>query len=235
MVGEGRARVGDELLGPVDDPVGAVACGAGADVAGVGAAGRLGEAEGAEALAGGHGRQVLGPEVVAGQVVEEGGRDRLDVDGDGQRRVDDRELLGGDAHAAEVGAGAAIGLGDPQAERPEPADLPHEVGVEPAVEVALHHARRHHPLAELLDGLLPGDVLVVEAPGEVELFGHGEAPRGRQTGVQVKSVMRAARSGRKTARMRVPMASRAAAAAGSVKSTPVTKLAMAVVAPSGRT
>src|SRR5205807_6972358 len=113
---ERRPRVGDELLGAVDDPVGAVAAGPGADVAGVGPAGRLGQPEGAEGLAGGHAGQVLGPQVLGGEVVEQCGGDGLDVHGDGQRGVDDGELLGGDAHAAQVGPPSAVGLGDPQAE-----------------------------------------------------------------------------------------------------------------------
>src|SRR5437870_3072764 len=84
----------------------AVAAGPGADVAGVRAAGRLGQAEGAERLARRHTGQVLGPQVLRGEVVEQRGRDGLHVHRDGQRRVDDGELLGGDAHAAQVGPGA---------------------------------------------------------------------------------------------------------------------------------
>jgi hypothetical protein len=113
------ARVGDPALDAVEDPVVAVADGAGGHGRGVRAGLGLGEAVGEHRVAGGHGRQVAALQFLGGVEEERqraelvdggdergggaGARDLFDDDG-GAERVDARAaVLGGDVRGVEVG------------------------------------------------------------------------------------------------------------------------------------
>ena len=116
-----RARVGDEGLLAVEHPLvrGVVELGLRAGPAGVAAGVGLGQPEGPEGPAGAQIRQPalalgLGAELVDGI----GAEADPGFEGDGERLVDPRDLLDGDAEPGEVTA-RAVRLGERDAEQPE--------------------------------------------------------------------------------------------------------------------
>ena len=181
--GDVGARVGDERLGAVDDPLagGLVEPGAGAGGAGVRAGVGLGQAERRERAAG---DQVGQPALLLLLGAE--AEDRVDAQadagaqGDADALVDPAELLDGHAEAGEgvlVQPGAAVLLRGHQAEQPEVAHLRHELHREVVVAVPLLDVRADLVLGELPDG--GAEVLVLLAQLELAVVLAG----GRRPGI----------------------------------------------------
>ena len=122
--GDVGARVGDELLGAVDDPLVAVELGPGLGVAGIGSGFGFGQAEGGELLAGGQVGHPLVLLLVGAPVVDRGGAER-DVGGHGDRhrRVDPGQLFHRECVGEDVAAAAAVLLGEGDAHQAEIAEL----------------------------------------------------------------------------------------------------------------
>ena len=130
-----RARVGDERLGPVQDPL--LAAGAVA-VLGAGRGGEyvrtpvgFGQPEGGECASG---RQIGQPALLLGfaavAVDRLGAQQRRSLEGDAERLIRPTDLLDGQAERREVGARAAPALVDEQPEEPQPTHLENHVGGE---------------------------------------------------------------------------------------------------------
>src|SRR6476469_9549443 len=163
--GDPRAGVGDERLGAVDDPLAVPLDGGGQRRAGVRAATRLGEPEGAEQLAGTQPRQPL-PLLLLGTepVDRHGAEGDAGLDGDRDGRVDARQFLQRHTHGEEVAAHAAVLLRARQAEPSHPAHLRHDLVGELGLLVEVADDRRDLLAGELLHGL----------PQRVVLFGEPE-------------------------------------------------------------
>ena len=161
----GGAAVGDERLRPVDHPLAVLKHGAGAGGAGVGAAVGLGESEPTERTPGDEVGQPLGLLVVGAELEDrvgaeaDAGRQR-----DAQRLVDAAELLDRHAQRGEVATGAAVLLGEHDAEQTELAHRPHDVDREVVVTVPLRSVRRDLGLGELAHRLTQHLVLVAQLP-----------------------------------------------------------------------
>jgi hypothetical protein len=149
------ARVGDELLGAVDDPLAAVEARAGLDVAGVGAGLGLGQAERAELAAGAQVGEVPGLLLLAAEQVDRLGAERgVRAHRDRDARVHARELLDGDRVLQRRAARPAVLLRERDAHPPELAHLAHDVGREALGPVELLGDRRHFLHREVADGAL---------------------------------------------------------------------------------
>ena len=159
----GRAAVGDERLGAVEDPVVAVAHRGGLERGEVGAAGRLGHADRGEQLAGAERRQPARLLLVVGEVHEVRRHDvAVDADAARQRHVDLGELLG--QHRVEpvvAGLGAAVLLGDLEPEEPLLARRQPEVAGQAVVGRVLVEVGHHLAVEELLDRAAEGLVVLV--------------------------------------------------------------------------
>src|SRR5215216_1599808 len=162
------AAIGDPHLGPVEHPVAALLAGAGAHPGRVGAEVGLGQAEAADHLAGGHGRQpapllllgAVAPDRVHGQ----GALDRDEAAGPG---VAGLQLQAGQAVADGVGAGAAVAL-QVHAEQAQVAELLGQLAgqlaaLEPAGDLG------QHPVGdEAAGGVADQPLLLRQLPVQVE-------------------------------------------------------------------
>jgi hypothetical protein len=162
-LGDVRAGVRDEALGPVDHPLVAVEAGGGAGGSGVGPAAGLGQAEGTELLAGRELREPLRLLLVRAEAVDGHRAERHPrLQGDRDGRVDARELLQGEAEGEVVPAHAAELLADGQAEQAHRAHLAHELVRELLALVEVPDDRGDLLLREVLDGGPQGGVLLAE-------------------------------------------------------------------------
>src|SRR6476620_7584123 len=162
--GEVRAAtVGDERLGAVDDPVVPVPHGGGLQVGEVGTAAGLGHADAGEQLAGAELREPALLLLVGGEV-HEVRRDDVGVDADAARQghVDLGQLLGEHrVEAVVVGLGAAVLLGDLQAEEALRAGGQPELAGQAVVAGVVVEVRNDLAVQELLDGRPEGLVVLV--------------------------------------------------------------------------
>src|SRR5918995_604064 len=133
--------------------------GAGCVAAGVG----FGQAEPAERPAGAQvGQPFLALRLGAEPVDRVGAEPDAGLERDGERLVDPGQLLDGDAQRGEVGAAAAVLLGERDAEQAEPAHLAHYVEREGVVGVPALGVRRDLGLGEVTHQLAQGLLLVAE-------------------------------------------------------------------------
>src|SRR5918995_731511 len=169
------ARVGDERLLAVDHPL-AVARGVaasrrlaafepsrGAGAGGAAAGEGPGQADPAERSAGAQvGQPLLALRLGAEPVDRVGAEPDAGLERDGERLVDAGQLLDGDAERGEVGAAAAVLLGERDAEQAEPAHLAHDVEREGVVGVPALGVGRDLGLGEVTHDLAQGLLLVGE-------------------------------------------------------------------------
>ena len=169
--GDVGARVGDERLGAVDDPLAAVV----GDRAVVVVPPASEPAPGSvrpnapiiapERSRGSHSRFCSS---VPNRKIGIAPSETPGLQRDRHRRVDPGQLLQGDAQREVVAAHAAVLLGERQAEQPHLAHLADDVVGELVALVEVADGRRHDLLGELLDGLAQRLELVAEGAG-----GHG--------------------------------------------------------------
>ena len=150
----GVVAVGGEGLRAVEDPVLAVAHRHGARAAGVGAGFGLGERPAAELFALRQRDDVFALLLVGAELVDVVGAERIvrgDDEADGA--VDARELFDGDDVFDVAEAGAAVFLGEDDAQKPELRQLGNELERETRGLVPLHDVRGDFGLGEIAHGL----------------------------------------------------------------------------------
>ncbi len=165
-VGAGHPGIGDEALATVEDPGVAVARGTRAGPARVASRAWLGEAVGADHLAGGHRPQVLlllcvgarHPERVAAEA-------GVGADDDADRSGDPGQLLDRDRVGQAVEPRAADLLRVGHAEQPERCRLTDDLHRELALALQVVRDRGDAPLGEVAHGAT--DLLVLWREGEV--------------------------------------------------------------------
>src|SRR5690606_10647418 len=159
----GQVAVGDPHLRAVEHPVAAILAGVGLHVGRVGAAVRLGQAEAADHLAGGHARQPLPPLLLRAVGVDRVHAQRgLHADEAAQAAVAALQLLADQAVADRVEAGAAVFLRQRGTEQAQRRDLRDQLLREAALVEALADDRQHPLVGEPGYRLLHGTLLFAE-------------------------------------------------------------------------
>ncbi len=158
------AGVGDERLGPVDDPLVALAPRGGLDGAGIRPTVGLGQAKGCQGAAA---QQVGEPPRLL--LVGAEFKDRIDaeadrrLEGDPHRLVDASDLLDGHAQRCEVAAGTTVLDGERQAHEPEAAHLADDIGREHVIAIPFLGVRCDLGFGEVPDDLAECLVVVGES------------------------------------------------------------------------
>src|SRR5690606_6015957 len=96
--------------------------------------------------------------------------------GDAHRLIDPAELLDGDAQRGEVATGAAVLLGEHDAEQAELTHLLHDVDREVVLDVPAGRVRRDLTLGELSHHLAEHLVLLAQLPGHPYLHDASTPP-----------------------------------------------------------
>ena len=159
------ARVGDELLVAVDDPLVTFEPGGGAGAAGVRARARLGETETGKCAAGGQVRQPLLLLLLGAEPVD---RHRAEahpgLQRDRDRLVDLAEFFERQRQREVVAAHAAVFLRERQAEQPHLAHLGDDFVREAVLLIVFGRHRRNHGAREIGNGVAQVFVFLGQRP-----------------------------------------------------------------------